>query len=93
MTARFELRRCSDDLVYRFTREMRAGKVAYRREDGPYWIERDPRMGWIAEGEAGAVAGRPWDVLPQDQGDAPPQGIWVSLKGAKSYVYELVHVS
>ena len=38
-----------------------------------------------------AILGRPWDVLPSEQGDAPPEGIWVSRKGPKSYVYDLVY--
>ncbi|MFC5327128.1 hypothetical protein [Bradyrhizobium oligotrophicum] len=34
----------------------------------------------------------PWNVLPGDQGAAPPQGEWVSRKGMKSYGYSLVHL-
>jgi hypothetical protein len=38
------------------------------------------------------LTGRPWDVLPKDQSpDHPPQGIWVSRKNEKSYVYDLVY--
>ncbi len=39
-----------------------------------------------------SCVGRPWNVLPQDQGDHPPEGEWVSRKGSKSYVYSLVYV-
>jgi hypothetical protein len=36
---KFELRRRSDDLVYRFDRSrLRDGSVGYKREDGDYWI-------------------------------------------------------
>lgn len=38
------------------------------------------------------IYGRPWDVLPVDQGDVPPEGVWVSRKGAKAYVYDLVYL-
>jgi hypothetical protein len=91
---RFELRRQSDDLVYRFARMVAAdGTAAWRREDLNVWIRRHPRLGWVAwDDEADVCTGRPWDVLPEDQGDEPPAGDWVSRKGAKSYVYTLVYV-
>lgn len=31
-------------------------------------------------------------VPPQEQGEYPPEGTWVSRKGPKSYVYELVYI-
>lgn len=90
--AAFELRRALDGLVYRFdlARDSR-GRPGYRRADSDLWIRRHPRLGWIAGSpEADEVFGRPWDVPPEDQGEAPPEGIWVSRKGDKSYVYALV---
>jgi hypothetical protein len=53
-----------------------------------------PPLGWVAwDDPTQSVMGRPWDVLPADQSaEAPPEGIWVSRKGAKSHVYALVHV-
>ncbi|MEM8801694.1 MAG: hypothetical protein AAGF55_04090 [Pseudomonadota bacterium] len=38
------------------------------------------------------VFGRPWNLPPKDQGRAPPEGVWVSRKGAKAYVYDLVYI-
>ena len=89
----FELRRLSDDLVYTFDRMQRAdGTVAYKRRDADYWIEFSADLGWYAPGAApGEIAGRSWNVLPSDQGGHPPPGEWVSKKGAKSYVYNLVY--
>ncbi len=89
----FELRRRSDDLVYQFDRTPRAdGQIGYRRRDKDLWIIHAPRLGWVAyDEETGLVAGRPWDIQPADQGDHPPPGDWVSKKGPKSYVYELVY--
>ena len=86
----FELRRKIDGLVYRFDRRPDG---QFKRADGDHFIHRHPKQGWIA-GEAGSdeVYGRPWHVLPVDQNDAPPEGTWVSRKGNKSYVYELVHL-
>ncbi|MBU1173987.1 MAG: hypothetical protein KKH72_01190 [Alphaproteobacteria bacterium] len=91
---RFELRRQVDDLVYRFRRQIgQDGRPAYKREDRDLWIVRSEQWGWISVlPEDGAISGRPWEVLPQNQGDSPPEGVWVSRKGDKSYVYDLVHI-
>lgn len=95
MTDTFELRRQSDDLVYTFTRTGRAdGLPGFRRDDRDLWIVFRPRLGWVSwDEDSGSVTGRPWEVLPEDQSsDAPPEGVWISRKGSKSYVYRLVHV-
>lgn len=95
MTDRFELRRLSDDLVYVFARAERAdGVPGFRRSDSDLWIIYRPRLGWVAWDDVDqAVMGRPWTILPEDQPtSAPPEGEWVSKKGAKSYVYDLVHI-
>ncbi len=91
---RFELRRQSDDLVYVFVRKTRPdGTTGYQGQDQDLWIEHRPGWGWVAwDPESQSCTGRPWDVLPADQGDHPPDGDWVSRKGAKSYVYRLVYV-
>jgi hypothetical protein len=91
---RFELRRKSDELVYVFVIDrQRDGCAAYKREDGDYWIIRRPEWGWVAWDEATqSCTGRPWNVLLRDQGDHPPEGEWVSKKGSKSYVYNLVYI-
>lgn len=87
----FELRRQSDALVYRFARAVRNdGEIGYRRDDRDLWIVRLPAQAWVALDDlTGEVTGRPWNVLPHQQTDHPPEGAWVSMKGAKSYVYEL----
>ena len=92
---RFALRRQSDALVCSFARNTRPdGTVGYQRQDQDLWIERRPGWGWVAWDPAGqSCTGRPWNVLPAAQGDHPPEGDWVSRKGAKSYVYSLVYVS
>lgn len=90
----FELRRQIDNLVYTFERKQeRQGHVGYKRTDGNYWIVKHPRLGWIAGNiNSDEVFGRPWEVLASDQGENPPEGIWVSRKGIRSYVYDLVYV-
>lgn len=91
---KFELRRQSDELVYTFVRATRQNQTAaYKRMDGDYWITKRSEWGWVAWDDASqSCMGRPWNVLPQDQGDHPPEGEWVSRKGSKSYVYSLVYV-
>jgi hypothetical protein len=92
--ARFELRRAIDGLVYVFDRtEDPNGRAAYKRSDGDYWIVRLPDLGWVSwDFESQSCMGRPWDVLPGQQSDEPPEGTWISRKAEKSYVYELVYV-
>jgi len=95
MSIQFELRRQSDGLVYSFVKKDRAdGLHGFQRTDRDLWIVFKDRLGWVAWDEDGqVVTGRPWNVLPDEQSaDCPPQGDWVSRKGAKSYVYDLVHV-
>jgi hypothetical protein len=92
---RFELRRMSDELVYSFSRQQNVnGEIGYKRADKNLWITNRQGLGWVAWDEvAGSVMGRPWNVLPSDQSaDHPPEGEWVSKKGMKSYVYQLVYV-
>jgi hypothetical protein len=89
----FELRRQSDDLVYRFKRSF----DGFERQDDPNLkiTYRGSDWGWGAFDNQGVygLTGRPWDVLPKDQSpDHPPPGIWVSRKNEKSYVYDLIYV-
>lgn len=88
---RFRLYRQSDSLVHEFALAQRAnGSCGYRRTDKAVWIVRSERLGWIAFDDAtGDVTGRPWDVPPDQPGDHPPEGDWVSKKSPKSYVYTL----
>ena len=91
----FELRRRSDDLIYKFMRATREdGRPGFKRSDRDLWIEFRPELGWIAwDNENNSLTGRPWHVLPGDQSPGgPPAGEWVSKKGDKSYVYELVYI-
>jgi hypothetical protein len=91
----FQLRRQSDDLIYTFRRRpLVGGGEAYQRQDQDLWITCRPGLGWVAWDEASqSCTGRPWDTPPHEQGDCPPEGTWVSRKGSKSYVYELVYIN
>ena len=58
------------------------------------WIVKKPGLGWVAwDYHSRTVMGRPWNIQFGEQGDHPPAGDWVSKKGPKSYLYELVYVS
>lgn len=86
----FQLQRQSDDLVYEFDRaKLPNGETGYKRRDQDLWITYKHDLGWVADGEAEQeLYGRAWNVLPENQEtDHPPEGIWVSRKGVKSYVY------
>jgi hypothetical protein len=85
---KFELRRQSDDSVYTFARSRQPdGSVGYKRDDGDYWIVQKPDWGWIAWDEASqSCMGRPWNVLPQEQENFPPEGDWVSRR-ARSLMF------
>ena len=96
-TARFtklQLRRRSDDLIYYFVQVQRQdGSIGYLRTDTHLWIEYEPRLGWIArDPETKELTGRPWNDSRAEEQDVehPPEGEWVSKKGDKSYVYDLV---
>lgn len=90
----FELRRLSDDTVYQFDRVVRPdGPIGYKRRGKDLWIVHDPVRGWVAFNDDGTLGGMPWNVWPQEQGEHPPEGEWVSRKGVKSYVYELQYIN
>ena len=92
----FTLSRLSDDLVYTFDRaEHPGGSVGYKRRDRDLWILYQPQLGWVAyDDNRNELQGRPWNVQPAEQESThPPEGEWVSKKGAKSYVYMLKYIS
>jgi len=90
---RFEMRRRSDGLVYVFERRTGTGRAAvYARSDGAVRVTFDPRFGWSILGDKGELLGRVWETPPEDQGDQPTLGLWVSCKGDKAYAYDLVDV-
>ena len=83
-----QLKRLSDDLVYRFHRE----GARFRRADRALYLEWREGFGWGAW-DGDELQGRPWDApLSTQSPNAPPEGIWVSQKGVKSYTYSLIHL-
>ena len=92
MTEALELRRLTDKIVYRFQRVFDPSGVSYKREDKDLYLTWREGFGWGAwDGET--LHGRPWNVqLSQQSVENPPEGLWVSQKGTKSYSYKLVHI-
>ena len=91
----FELHRMIDGLIYQFDRmEISKGVFAYKRRDKDLWITYKPEIGWVAyDEEKDLLHGVAWNVLPKDQNkDFPPEGVWVSRKDERSYVYELKYM-
>ncbi len=93
MPGAIEMHRCSDGAVYRFLPAPAGedGLPRFKRADKEVWILRHPDFGWIVwDGTDGSLMSRPWDIAIKDQGELPPEGDWVSRKGANSFVYRLV---
>lgn len=63
---------------------------AWKRSDGPVWLANIDGFAWVCVDEDHHVCAIPWAVAPADMGAMPPKGDWVSKKGDKSYVYELL---
>ncbi|OBF62286.1 hypothetical protein A5753_15450 [Mycobacterium sp. 852002-51971_SCH5477799-a] len=84
------LRRRADDTVYRFVPAGPAyGYPAYRRSDDiALWCRRLPDFGWAICTEADYVLARPFS--DPGWGELPPEGMWVSAKGDRAYVYDLI---
>jgi hypothetical protein len=80
-----------DGLTYEFVHDGEAhGFPSFKRVDLDIWCRRLPDFGWVVCNRAGAVSSRPFDN--PGHGDLPPEGVWVSFKGDRSYVYDLVRM-
>lgn len=78
-----------DGLTYDFDHDGQAnGFPSYKRAGFDIWCRRLPNFGWVVCNATGEVSSRPFDDA--GQGDLPPEGVWVSRKGERSYVYDLV---
>jgi hypothetical protein len=91
-----DMRRLSDGAIYRFDAAGPDdnGLPRFKRADKDVWIRRDADFGWIIwDATDATLMSRPWDVAVKDQGATPPEGVWVSRKGANSFVYEMTVVA
>ena len=81
-----------DGLIYEFAIDGDAhGFPSYKRVDSDIWCQRLPTFGWAVCDASGAVSSRPFDDA--GHGDLPPEGVWVSYKGDRSYVYDLIRTN
>jgi hypothetical protein len=89
----FEFRRRIDGVVYLYHRckDLPSG-ASWKRVDKELWVTWVDSFGWVGIDQDGNITGRPWSVPMDEQGNFPPSGEWVSKKGDKSYVYDLVYV-
>ncbi|WP_433593708.1 hypothetical protein [Nocardia sp. CA-145437] len=79
-----------DGLTYEFVRDGDAyGYPSYKRVDLDIRCLRLPDFGWAVCTSDGAVSSRPFDDA--GRGAFPPEGVWVSFKGDRSFVYDLVY--
>ena len=90
----FEMKRRTDQRVYRFVMSrLDDGRMAFRRQDRDIWLVRRAGQGWVVVDQPqGRVTGRSWDVLPAEQGDLPPEGVWIGHKGEKAHAYDARYV-
>lgn len=89
----FEFRRVIDNFVYRYKPcDPFHGQLAWKREDIDLWVTKVNERGWVCVNVAQEILAFPCSVAVETSGSVPPAGIWVSLKGDKSYVYELVYI-
>lgn len=80
-----------DGLTYEFLRTGETdGFPSYKRVDLDIWCRRLPDFGWVVCSESGVVSSRPLD--DPGLGELPPEGLWVSGKGERAYVYDLIRV-
>ncbi|OAP64201.1 hypothetical protein AYL99_00173 [Fonsecaea erecta] len=95
---KFGLRRPLDGLTYKFHLEGGDAKESvYVRSDSAVKMIFDRDFGWSIWDDPDLSAsrtllGRVWDVPVINQGDRPPEGVWVSRKADKSYVYILEYL-
>lgn len=80
-----------DGLTYEFIRDGDwEGYPSFKRVDLDIWCRRVAGFGWVVCDAGGAVSSRPFG--DGGWGEVPPEGVWVSFKGDRSYVYDLVRV-
>ncbi|GGG07891.1 hypothetical protein GCM10007304_22440 [Rhodococcoides trifolii] len=86
--ARLIFVRRGDGLRYTFESE---GAHAFKRVDLDVWCRRLPDFGWVVCDGDGTVSSRPFTEAGTS--DMPPEGVWVSYKGDRSYVYDMTRIA
>ena len=92
---KFRFRRLHDGLEYDFHLQSgRAKESVYVRSDMAVNIVYDQDFGWSVWDDSDlrnsrVLVGRVWEIPVKEQQDYPTEGVWVSRKGDRSYVYVL----
>lgn len=90
----FEFRRRIDTVVYVFRpSEPIDGRPAWKRIDIDLWVTQVDGFGWACIDSERTICGIPWGLTLDKMGELPPAGEWISKKGDKSYVYDVVCTS
>ena len=82
-------RRLPADVTYRYELDDPQEKL-WKRTDMDLWVKFIPEIGWVVINASDEILSIPWIIPANKQGNLPPEGKWVSCKGDKSYVYDLV---
>ena len=88
----FQLTLLIDALTYTFHHTSGTGKssIYTRSDNADVKIVFDAKFGWSTwNEETGSLTGRVWDVVQEEQRNEPTEGVWVSRKRSKSYVYQM----
>jgi hypothetical protein len=89
---KFELKRRIDNVIYHYIPcEPINGSPAWKRDDANLWVTKLQDFGWACIDNDNNICGIPWGVPPSKTSKHPPEDEWVSKKGDKSYVYDLVY--
>ena len=89
---RFEFRRrLPADISYSYVPDGDPSDRVWKRVDMELWVRKIDKFGWAGVNNKAEILALPWALAPDEQGDYPPECIWVSRKNDKSYVYDLVY--
>ena len=85
----FIFKRVDSSIVYKFNFIGEKNDHSFwKREDKNLWCVYNLESGWCIEDETSTRLG--WPSIESDK-YLPPEGIWPSEKGSKSFQYELIY--
>jgi len=89
----FEFRRRNDTTVYRYHPcESMNGFPAWKRENIELYVTKLDGFGWVCVDKTNTIHAIAWGISVNQISALPTAGEWVSKKGDKSYVYDVVYI-
>ena len=89
---RFIFQRRIDGVTYHYEPcETKGSHSLWKRVDKELWVTYLPELGWACVDRDKNILGLPWAISIDKQHSLPPAGTWVSRKGDKSYVYDVIY--